>query len=228
MFAVGSAVPFPPLVFGSSIAWWMMSTGLIGLAFLKFSEKTVGGKIRIREELTASFNQKGLFTSIVLFAILFAVTTLLAVLFNFNFRIISPILRDLSSANRALLFPAFIPFFLSYFVAESLYMHKLSDRNPSELSNWLNIRNYISTILGKIFPFVFLLCLQYIPQVAFGIWIFPSFLGFLLELFWLIIPIFVIASSFSWWFYNKTGNVVYGALFNALLMSWIAAAVFPF
>ena len=229
MFAVGSAVPFPPLVFGASIAWWTMSTGLIGLTLLaKFSEKMVGRKIRIREELTASFNQKDLFTSIILFAFLFTITTLLAVLFNFNFRVISPILRDLSSANRALLFPAFIPFFVSYFVAESLYMHKLTNMRTREESNWLNLRNYVSTILGKIFPFVLLLCLQYIPQISFGIWVFPSFLGFLLELFWLIIPIFAIASSFSWWFYNKTENVVYGALFNALLMSWIAAAVFPF
>jgi len=44
----------------------------------------------------------------------------------------------------------------------------------------------------------------------------------------LIIPIFAITITVSWWFYNKTQRIGYGAVFNVLLMSWVASVIFPF
>jgi len=229
MFAIGSLVAFPPLVFGSSVAWWMLGSGLIGLLILsKFSKRFLGKRIAIRQKLAGLFTKEGLILAVVSFLILFSITIVLAVFFNFGFRIISPILRDISSMNRAIVFPLFFPFFLPYFVAESMFLHELTQWTPSEQGNWNGLRDYFTTIFAKIAPFMFLLFLQYSVKIAFGIWLLPSFAGFLLEFLWLIVPIFLIACSFSWWFYRRTGNALSSAVFNALLMSWIASVVFPF
>jgi len=229
MFGVGLVISFPPLLFGSSIAWWMLGSGLMGLLFLtKFSKKLFGKKIVLKERLVGTFALDGLMMAVIVFVTLFAIVTILAAVFNFNFRIILPILRDVSSASRALVFAAFVPFFFPYFVAEGLYFHELTPCVLGKQGNWSCSGNYLVNIFAKIGPFVFLLFLQYTIKITINIWILPSFLGFLLEFLWLIVPIFAIASSFSWWFYKRTKNAIYGALFNALLMSWIASAVFPF
>ncbi|HEX9261473.1 MAG TPA: alpha/beta fold hydrolase [Candidatus Bathyarchaeia archaeon] len=229
MFAVGSLVAFPPLVFGSSVAWWMLGSGLVGLLILaKFSKRFLGKRIAIRQKLIGVFTKEGLILAGVSFLILFSITIVLAVFFNFGFRIISPILRDISSMNRAIVFPLFLPFFLPYFIAESMFLHELAQWTPREQENWNGLRNYFTTVFAKIAPFMFLLFLQYSVKISFDIWLLPSFAGFLLEFLWLIVPIFTIACSFSWWFYRRTGNALSSALLNALLMSWIASVVFPF
>jgi hypothetical protein len=166
--------------------------------------------------------------ALILFIILLSITTVLALGFDFNFRIVTPIFRDFSSVHRILMFFIFVPFFFPYFVSEGLYLHEFTEETQITKGNRYCVRNYLVTIFAKSFPFIFLLFLQYAPKITFDFWLLPSFIGFLLEFLWLLIPIFLIASSFSWWFYKRTGNIIYGALFNALLMSWIASTVFPF
>ena len=229
MFAVGLIASFPPLVFGSSVAWWLLASGLLGLLILgKFSKRILGDRIALKEELACAFTKEGAILAAVAFVVIFAVTTLLAISFNFNFRVVAPILRDFGSTSRVLVFPAFIPFFLPYFLAESLYIHKLPSEIPSRQAPLSGMLNCAVKVLAKIAPFILLLFLQYIVKIALDVWLLPSFVGFLLEFVWLIIPIFAIASSFSWWFHKRTGNALSGALFNAFLMSWIASVVFPF
>lgn len=228
MFAVGSVILLPPLIFGASVAWWMLGSGTVGLLLLaKFSGRIIGRKISLKEAVTNSLSKETLVTATTLFLILFLLTTLLTVTLNFNIRIISPIFRDLSSVYRAAVFPMFVPFFLPYFVAEGMYFHKLTNHSTMKLNSYGKLRDYALTISGKIFPFILLLGVQYVIKMTLDVWMLPTFLGFLLEFLWLIVPIFAIASNFSWWLYNKTGNVFPGAFFNALLMSWIASVVFP-
>lgn len=229
MFAVGLAISFPPLIFGSSVAWWMLVSGLVGtLLLVRFANRIFGNKIDLKLELVDPVTKRDIFAAAVVFLVLLAVTTISAIAFNFTFRIVSPILRDFSSARRLLVFPAFVPFFFVYFVVEGLYLHKLIHGLPDKRGKLNDLGDWVVTILGKIFPFVILLFVQYGVQVAFGIWLLPSFAGFLLEFLWLIVPIFAIASTFSWWFFKQSGKVLSGALLNTLLMAWIASVVFPF
>ena len=165
--------------------------------------------------------------AIVVFVILFAIVSFMTI-FNFNFRIITPIFRNFSSYSRLLVFFAFTPFFFAYFVAEGFYLHKFNSWLPSSPGFWNNLRNLAAAVIGKIAPFAILLFIHYSVKIAFDVWLLPAFIGFLLEFLWLIVPIFAIASSFSWWFYKRTGDVFSGAMLNTLLMSWIAAVVFPF
>jgi hypothetical protein len=229
MFAVGSLIPFPPLVFGASVAWWLLATGVVGLLLLAiFSKRIFGARLALKEEIAGAFTKEGAFLTFTLFLALVAVIAALDVGLDFRFRIITPILRSFSPISRAFVFPTFIPFLLPYFLAEGLYIHRLTSGLPSKHVPRGSARDFAFSIFGKISPFVLLIGLQYTLKLAFDVWLLPSFVGFLLEFVWLIVPIFAIATSFSWWFQKHTGNALSGALFNALLMSWVAAVVFPF
>jgi dienelactone hydrolase len=226
MSAVGSAIAFPPLIFGASIAWWMMASGSVGLLGLaKFSGRILGKTFSLKQTLKDNFSKKEAVGSVISFALIFTIATILADGFNFTFRIISPIFRDLTAA-RALVFPTFIPFFFLYFTAEGLLLHDLP-RHSSDTSR-KQIRNYAETLIGKTLPFAVLLVIHYSGKILFDFWILPGFAGFLMEFLWLILPIFVITTSISWWFHKSTKRIFYGALLNALLMSWVASVVFPF
>ena len=82
-------------------------------------------------------------------------------------------------------------------------------------------------IMGiRIAPFVFIIFIVYGPLFFFDQKIIPGFLGLILEFLWGIIPIIVISSIFTDWFYRLTGSIGTGALFNALIIAWIIADTF--
>jgi dienelactone hydrolase len=230
MVFVGFAIAFPPILFGASIAWWMLATGIIGLLLLaKNLPKLFTSKIGLKETLQRTFDRTDWLTAIILFMILFAVASSLETLFDLNLRIIAPLFQAINSVRRLGAFLAFLPFSLAYFAAEGLYLHEFIDKKQQrKQGNWIDLRNCLKTVLIKIAPFLAIICLQYLPKVFFNIWILPGTFGFLVEFLWIIIPIFIITTVCSWWFYKNTGRVGTGAVFNALLIAWIASVVFPF
>jgi len=229
MFFVGFAILFPPLIFGASIAWWALSVGVVGLLVLVgFLPRFSRVKANLKAALVEAFDGKCLFVTLVLLTLMFVVVSLLEGAFSINLRIVSPLFHGLTSTRRILAFFAFLPFFLVYFLVEGLYFHELHDwtgQNQGFLSGLLSCGR---SVLGKVAPFVTVICLQYVPIVLFNLWIFPSFVGFLVEFLWLIAPIFIITTTCSWWFYRNTKSVWSGAVFNALMMAWVASTVFPF
>jgi dienelactone hydrolase len=230
MIFVGFAIAFPALIFGASIAWWMLATGIVGLLLLtKNLPKLFISKIRPKETLQRMFDGKDWLIAAILFIILFAVATSLETLFGLNLRIIAPLFQAITSVRRLGAFLAFLPFSLVFFAAEGLYLHEFSDKTQlRQLGNWVDLRNCVKIVLIKIAPFLAIICLQYLPKVFFNIWILPGTFGFLVEFLWIIIPIFIVNTTCSWWFYKNTGRVGTGAVFNALLVAWIASVVFPF
>jgi hypothetical protein len=48
------------------------------------------------------------------------------------------------------------------------------------------------------------------------------------EFLWLMTPIFAITTFCSIYLYRRTGSLTAGAVFNTLMLAWIAAVVFPF
>lgn len=229
MFFVGFAISFPPLVFGASIAWWMLSVGLVGLLALvwvlpRFSKV----RIELKAILVKTFSQNHVFVAVALFLLMFAVVSLLQSVFNFNLRIVSPLFRSLASVRRGLAFLAFLPFFLAYFLAEGLYFFQFRSwirQTPGYFSDLLGCGK---AVVGKAAPFVAVICVQYVPILLFNVWVFPSSVGFLVEFLWLIAPIFIITTICSWWFYRNTRSVWLGAVFNTLMMAWVASTTFPF
>jgi dienelactone hydrolase len=230
MVLVGFAIAFPPLIFGDSIAWWMLASAIVGLLLLvRNLPKLFISKIGLKETLRRTFDRRYWLKAIILFVILFAVATSIGTLFGLNLRIIAPLFQTIISVRRLGAFFAFLPFSLAYFLAEGLYLHEFSDKTQQrQQGNWLDLRNCVKTVLMKLVPFLAVICLQYLPKVFFNIWILPGIFGFLVEFLWIIIPIFIITTACSWWFYKNTRRIGTGAVFNALLLAWIASVVFPF
>jgi len=226
MLAAGLAIPFPPLLFGRSIAWWMLVVGLVGIFLVAVKRPKFLAEPDIKERLRWALSRKQIILASVLFLVLFAGVSLIEVLFNLDFRIITPIFRILTDSRRIFAFFAFLPFFLAYFLGEGLYLH--DHHNPNPKGKLAVLREYGSNVFAKIAPFLAIICLQYLPKLLFDVWILPGFAGFIFEFLWLIVPIFIITTTCSWWFYRNTKRIGAGAVFNALTMAWVAATVFPF
>jgi dienelactone hydrolase len=226
MLAVGLAIPFPPLLFGGSIAWWMLAVGLTGIFLIAIKRPKFLAELGLKEKLKQAINKKLIILAMVLLLVLFAIVSLIETLFNFDLRIITPIFRILIDPRRIFAFLAFLPFFLAYFLGEGLYLHEHPNSNPQ--GKLAVLREYGGTVFAKIVPFLAILCLHYLPKLLFDVWILPGFAGFIFEFLWLIVPIFIITTTCSWWFYRNTKRIGTGAIFNALMMAWVASAVFPF
>lgn len=229
LFIVGLYVPFPPLIFGSSVAWWLLFSGLVGLMLItEFSSRLLGKKLALKNMFGQLFFKENIMVATIAFLVLYTGVAFLDWLLTFNFRVIVTILKNLSSTRRVLAFTTFIPFFLPYFIAEGLYLNRFTPKAIIRKTIWSKLQIIAEKIFGKIAPIIFPLSLQYAVKIGLDFWPIPSFLGFLLDSLWLITPLFIIAIVFSHCFYEKTGEIFSGALFNTILFAWVASAAFPF
>jgi dienelactone hydrolase len=220
LIIAGIAVPFPPLVFGSSIAWWLLVTAIISL--LIFNKMGLSQKIDKKSLIQAIKKElhikKDLLLGVALFLILFIAINLMQTL-GINVKLLAPIFQQFASIRRVLVFFAFLPFFLPYFAMQHLYLIKGISKAKIE---------YAKIILVNASPFLLLLALNILPKILFDFWLLPSFAGFIVEFLWLMTPIFAITTFCSIYLYRRTGSLTAGAVFNTLMLAWIAAVVFPF
>jgi hypothetical protein len=204
----------------------MLTVGIVGILITAAKLPKFITEPKLKEELRQALSRDHLTISIALFAAIFTIVSLIELLVGLDFRIITPIFRVPTDSRRILAFLMFLPFFLAYFLGEGLYLHRL--HNPNSQGKLFLLRDYVSTVFAKIAPFLVVICLQYLPKLLFDVWVLPGFAGFIFEFLWLIVPIFTITTTCSWWFYKKTERIGAGAIFNALMMAWVASAVFPF
>jgi len=122
----------------------------------------------------------------------------------------------------------FVPFFLTYFFVEGLYLHEFRKLSNQRRRSRLELSAMGKAIAMKVSPYVAVLCVNYVPMFLLDFRIFPVFVGFLMEFLWGVIALFTISTACSWWFYRCTSAVGTGAIFNALLFAWSAASIFPF
>jgi dienelactone hydrolase len=229
MFGVGFIIPFPPLIFGASVAWWMLAVGVAGGGlWARTMRKSRQTSAELTTRIAKVFDRNTVLVALVLFALFFVVVSLLDGVFDVNLRIVAPIFRALTSARRIVAFLTFLPFFFVYFAVEGLYLHEHGAREPREHEARALLCSWGKAVFAKVAPFAALVALAYVPKILFGVWVLPSFVGFLMEFLWLILPVFILTTTCSWWFHRNTQNVAVGTVFNSLMMAWTAAAVFPF
>ena len=221
---LGTIIVFPPLIFGSSMAWWLLTTGVVGLVILLVAaSRQPKGNVDILGYLRESFRVRDAALGLVVAGILYAMAYVSYALFTEKIRFIVPIFPPLTP-SRAGVFPLFIPFYLVYFVSEGLYIHVYRQRQTAGSA----AGNAARTILLKLAPYLALLTIQYLPMFVFDYRLLPGFLGFFIEFIWAIIPLFVVSTFVSWWLYRYTGRIWAGVLLNALMFAWASAGLFPF
>ena len=214
--AVGAVIPFPPQVFGSSLAWWLLVSGIIGLIFLRVKKR-----VNTFSEILAEFKLKRVLLGVALFSILYIVVFAFESYYEIGLMYIVPFFRSLS-IQRIQIAPAYFPFFLIYFTVEGLYLHSNDSRIPPDPFDFLK------PSVIKASPYLLLLFLQYGCMYFFNVRLISGFIGFFLEFLWGIVPIFAVTTLWSGWLRKTTGNMIPGVILNSLVVSWIAATTFPF
>ncbi|MEM3647097.1 MAG: alpha/beta fold hydrolase [Thermofilum sp.] len=227
-FLLGFSLPFPPVLFGSSIAWWLLMVAIAGSLLIRFIvPRFSGGRLRIRTLASESFAWRETCAAISLFFTLYIIVYLIDLLLGMNLWVFVPIFKVLRTAERITLFLIFIPFFLIFFYVEGIYLHALRGGSGKNgfVSEALSMGR---TIWIKIAPYVLIMGVQYIPMFLLEVKLLTSFLGFLIEFLPLITVQFIISTACSWWLHRLTSSIVTGTVFNALLFAWVSAGVFPF
>jgi hypothetical protein len=206
----------------------MVATGIAELLILLVLSKFSSLALNVKAKIFNSFNRLCFEIAAVMFVLLYIIASYLETFTSIDLRIIVPLFRGLTPMPRVLMFFLFLPFFAVYFLAEGLYLHELRQERLQKSGLWHKLADAVKTVSIKVVPYILIVSLQYISLVLAGVGLFPSFVAFLVEFFWLIIPIFVISTACSWWFYRKTHMIGLGVIFNSLLFAWTAAALFPF
>jgi len=227
-FLLGFSLAFPPVLFGSSIAWWLLMVAITGIFLILFVIPRFSGvRLRMRTLVSESFTWQEAPAAISLFLMLYVIVYLIDLLLGMNLWIFVPIFKVLRTATRITLFLTFIPFFLVFFYVEGIYLHVL--RGGSRESGFLTEALAMGRTIGiKIAPYILIMGLQYIPMFLLEVKPLTSFLGFLIEFLPLITLQFTISTACSWWLHRLTSSIGMGTVFNALLFAWISAGVFPF
>jgi len=204
------------------MAWWLLTTGIVGLAIIGYFTWRSKGTINPLGYLRESFRVRDTVLGAIIFLLLY-IMSYTADQVGEKLRLLVPLFIPLIQ-SRAQVFPLFIPFFLFYFAVEGLYLHVYRMRQGAGSA----AGNLTRTLLIKLGPYIALLFIQYLPMFVANTRILSGQLGFFIEFIWAIVPLMALSTFSSWWLYKLTGRIWVGIILNALLFSWVCASLFPF
>jgi dienelactone hydrolase len=222
VMALGTFIPFPSQLFGSSLAWWLLGFALAGLLLLRFSPSQSLRRLDLKKFLLSSITRGDVFLSLGLISGLYLLTMIIEYSINMPPRFFVPILTSLIVRNRMIVLPSYLPFFFMYFLVDGLFLFVLRQSNESGFNELVNVLRI------KLLPFLLVVGSQYIGMYTLNIRLFPGYLGFMLEFMLGVIPLLAISTVSSWWLHRVSGRIGLGVFFNTLLFAWIASSLFPF
>jgi dienelactone hydrolase len=183
---LGAMIPFPPQLFGSSMAWWLLSMGVIGALLRRIvASRSIQFDLKMRELISSSFKKNDVLIASGLVTPLYLIGVSVEELTSLNLRIYVPILP----ISRAIVFPSYVPFFLVFFFVEGLYLHALRKGGEQGYTDLFKV------LAIKLIPYLAVLGIQYIPMYTLNLRLFPGLLGFFLEFIWAIVPLFAISTQ---------------------------------
>jgi len=222
VMGAGALLPFPPLIFGSSMAWWLLVTGLVGALVMRYPARRVAASGRmLLQELRGSLRTEDVFAAALMFLIFYAVAWMAEGYTGLGLMFIVPVFRPLT-LRRLAVFPLYVPFTLVYFLVEGLYMHRY---RAEEGRWWLDL---LGVVLLRVSPYAVVLFLQYGGMYLLDVRLLGGFVGFFVEFLWAVVPIFALTIVWSWWLHRVTGRIWMGAVFNSLVVAWVSVGLFPF
>ena len=201
---LGNYLPFPPQIFGSSIAWWLFIWGAIMYLLKSYWRK---------DESNLQITQNGFKIALLFFLACYIFSSGLEYLFEFGYRLIVPIMRPLT-LRRVQAFVMYLPFMLGHFYSESVWLKE----------NTGNLRGFAVSKLGL---FTAIIIIQYGGFYFLDSVLVAGFIGFILEFLVAIVPMLLISVIIT--YYNQRNNQLgTSIILNALIFSWIAAGLFPY
>jgi hypothetical protein len=200
---VGNFVPFPPQIFGASIAWWLLVWGIVTLVLSVFWKKLDKPQVNLSE----------IGYALMIFVFVYVFCSGLEVVFGFGFRMLVPVMRSLTG-RRFLAFFAYLPFMLVHYYSEATWFREKAS-------------SLVGLAVSKLGLFAGLLFVQYGGFFLLDTVFVSGFIGFILEFLMAIVPLLLISVFITWWS-AKNGRHGLSIVLNALLLSWIAAGLFPY
>ncbi len=220
---IGMVIIFPPIIFGSFFAFWLLFTSIGGLLVL-FLYRRLNYIKFISKELIKSViaNIKEIYFALALIVFMYAVTILMEELFQLNFKIFIPILNEIGSIKRIIIFLILIPYTVLFFFVQNVYFFLLSDYDDFKSS-----KTVIIQLLLLVGPFIIILMLLYVPILLFSTVIIPGQLGFFTEFLVPTVGVFIITTVIDWYYYKETNNIVIGLIMSAFIVTLTLASLFP-
>ncbi|MHA1971862.1 MAG: alpha/beta hydrolase [Candidatus Hodarchaeales archaeon] len=233
MSLIGGIINFPPIILGSSLFWWVSAVALSGFTIiLYFNQDYLRGKINSRLIKASLMKKETLVISslcLAIFIFLYISATFYELLFKMDLHFVIPLLNDLIPLNRIMIFALFVPAFLLYFFVEGLYFNVIlgSTKIDEQLSQKIALLG--KQLILKTLPYLIILLIIYLPSLLFGAHLIQgTMFPLIIQILWVIIPLFWGFTIISWWFFDTTSNITTGIILNALLISWFLAALLPF
>ncbi len=228
LFGMGAIII--PLSLGFTTIFWVLSLTIVGslmiFVILKRRHKELGSKKILANLVTKLSNWRGLILAADCFLIIFILDLIIEQVPGLSMKLMVPLFSEFTGL-RALMFLVLVPFMFIYFIMDGfistgIYEKKLKD-NKRKTKIWV-----ASKVTGlKLLPLVLILLIQYVPMLISGYQIFTGFLGFSMQFVIMLLPLFLIYSIATIWFYEKTRSIESGALFNALLFAWTLSILLP-
>jgi hypothetical protein len=166
-------------------------------------------------------NWKGLLITLGLFLIILGLVALVEMM-SLSMKMFVPLYSNFT-IQRFWMFLILLPFIFVYFTFDGIIVTGTFNSLRKDESSRTEI-GAISKVVGvKILPFVLVLMIQYLPLFAFEFKILTGFLGFSMQFIIMLVPLFIVFTLVEILFYKITKDILPGAFFNSLLLSWTLA-----
>jgi pimeloyl-ACP methyl ester carboxylesterase len=152
----------------------------------------------------------------------YVLTVLASVIFHLDFRIWVLALKVMSWSQFVMMLAYIMPFLL-FFVANGAVLHGQFRLRASQTESKTAWKWFAANFFINAFGLIVLILIQYIPMFVSGhlYWPTQALLGIVAFQF---VPVNLVASLISTFFYRKTGTIYAGAFANALWVTWYIVA----
>ncbi len=226
--------PFWPQDTTGGIALWSAVCGLLALLFMR-----LGGFRPFKEPKECGIAVggqkigKSILLSCIVVCIAFATVFVTDWLFKTDFRIWTFAIRAFS-ANKIWVAVKYLPFFLIYYLINSLAVSR------NRIDGWSETKQILMSCLWNVLGILLFVALQYIPLMINGMTFFGAIMSGSLAsagalfplLMFPVVPILCIAAAIGVKLYRKTGNIWIAGLINAMVVTMLTVAntsfSFPF
>lgn len=234
LFLVKIDKMFPQMLTNGTV-WWFLWINIFGFLIFQrwFKQQSQENGLTLYElglsdqedrfAVNGANLAKTVFLAIILFLFAYLAEHTLESIFIVDFRFIFPFASDLT-AYRTLLWFTYFPFLLVGFLLMGIFLHGQLRR--AQKSNWLRtfVSWSIANILVLIIPLIIIVVVQFGPLFITGAIPFTGPGGFFIALtqnLLHIIVVLIMVIPIQTWFYQLTGRIYLGALFNAALVTWM-------
>ena len=220
---IGSIIIFPPLIFGSFFAFWHLLTAIGAFLILVLYKKRKYISYNLKLFLKSVIdNKEFILFAIGVFAGIYIITVFIEEFLHLNFKLFIPVLNEIGSADRIIIFFMILPYTLLFFFFQNIYYYYLSDYKDYSSKTTLLLQ--ITLLEG---PFIVILAIFYLPIFLASIVLIKGTTGFFTEFLVPTTAVFIITTVINWFFYRETENITIGTVLNALLVALTISSLFP-